>query len=222
METFKLISAQERKESLEVLATWKACQKNKNEPSDEVTIISYAFHYVPLVMFVLSILMLVLLNEGVFAFCSSEIVSEIWVWTVGSFIGSIVSYVAVRTSTKDVDLVKYKHIPLMNIRRKRVIQWCEKFESPAVQLERLKTIFEYGTLVEVFLKQRDKDTKKRVLNYISITDVNANKCIVRKIAESVYYKDDMIEIENAKIVASYKSLEDLVADGWIINEEMYD
>ena len=44
METFKLISAQERKESLEVLATWKACQKNKNEPSDEVTIISYAFH----------------------------------------------------------------------------------------------------------------------------------------------------------------------------------
>lgn len=103
-----------------------------------------------------------------------------------------------------------------------MIQWCEKFESPAVQLERLKTIFEYGTLVEVFLKQRDKDTKKQVLNYISITDVNANKCIVRKIAESIYYKDDMIEIENAKIVASYKSLEDLVADGWIINEEMYD
>jgi hypothetical protein len=32
----------------------------------------------------------------------------------------------------------------------------------------------------------------------------------------------MAEIENAKIVASYKSLEDLVADGWIINEEMYD
>ena len=91
METFKLISAQERKESLEVLATWKACQKNKNEPSDEVTIISYAFHYVPLVMFVLSIFMLVLLNEGVFEFCSSEIVSEIWVWTVGAFIGSIVS-----------------------------------------------------------------------------------------------------------------------------------
>ena len=92
METFKLISAQERKESLEVLATWKACQKNKNEPSDEVTIISYAFHYVPLVMFVLSIFMLVLLNEDVFEFCSSEIVSEIWVWTVGAFIGSIVSY----------------------------------------------------------------------------------------------------------------------------------
>ena len=76
METFKLISAQERKESLEVLATWKACQKNKDEPSDEVTIITYAFHYVPLVMFVLSILMLVLLNEGVFEFCSSEIVSD--------------------------------------------------------------------------------------------------------------------------------------------------
>lgn len=26
----------------------------------------------------------------------------------------------------------------------------------------------------------------------------------------------------AKIVASYKCLEDLVADGWIINEEMYE
>jgi hypothetical protein len=110
----------------------------------------------------------------------------------------------------------------MNKRRKWVSQWCEEFESPAVQLERLKTIFEYGILVEVFLKQRDKEAKKGVLNYISIADVIANKCIVRKIAESVYYKDDMAEIENAKIVASYKSLEDLVADGWIINEEMYD
>jgi heme/copper-type cytochrome/quinol oxidase subunit 2 len=214
----------ERRESLELLATWKACQKNKNNnQDDEVTKITYGFHYVPLIIIALSIFMIVLLYLDVFAFCSAEVITEIWAWTIVALIASLIAYMAVRTSTKDVDLIKYEHIPLMNRRRRRVIEWCEKFESPEFQLERLQGAFERGTLVEIFLKKRDKKPKKGILNYISIEDVTLTKnCNVREISEDVYYEDDYDSIENAKIVASYKCLEDLVADGWIINEEMYD
>lgn len=214
----------ERRESLELLATWKACQKNKNDnQDDEVTKITYGFHYVPLIIIALSIFMIVLLYLDVFAFCGSAIVTEIWTWTIVALIASFIAYMAVRTSTKDVDLIKYEHIPLMNRRRRRVIEWCEKFESPEVQLERLQGAFERGALVEIFLKKRDKKAKKGILNYISIEDVTlTKKCNVRELSEDVYYEDDYDSIENAKIVASYKCLEDLVADGWIINEEMYD
>ena len=214
----------ERRESLELLATWKACQKNKNDnQDDEVTKITYGFHYVPLIIIALSIVMIVLLYLDVFAFCSADVITEIWTWTIVALIGSFIAYMAVRTSTKDVDLIKYEHIPLMNRRRRRVIEWCEKFESPEVQLERLQGAFERGTLIEIFLKKRDKKAKKGILNYISIEDVTlTKKCNVREISEDVYYEDDYDSIENAKIVASYKCLEDLVADGWIINEEMYD
>jgi heme/copper-type cytochrome/quinol oxidase subunit 2 len=214
----------ERRESLELLATWKACQKNKNNnQDDEVTKITYGFHYVPLIIIALSIFMIVLLYLDVFAFCSAEVITEIWAWTIVALIASLIAYMAVRTSTKDVDLIKYEHIPLMNRRRRRIIEWCEKFESPEFQLERLQGAFERGTLVEIFLKKRDKKAKKGILNYISIEDVTlTKKCDVREISEDVYYEDDYDSIENAKIVASYKCLEDLVADGWIINEEMYD
>jgi hypothetical protein len=158
-----------------------------------------------------------------FAFCSAEVISEMWVWTFTALIASIIAYMAVRTSTKDVDLVKYEHIPLMSRRRKIIIEWCEGFESPEVQLKRLQGAFERGTLIEIFLKKRDEEVEEGVLNYISIEDVTlTKKCNVREISEDVYYEDDYDSIENAKIVASYKCLEDLVADGWIINEEMYD
>jgi hypothetical protein len=214
----------ERKEELEILAAWKAKQENKKDKhDDEVTKITYGFHYVPLIIIALSIFMIVLLYLDVFAFCSAEVITEIWAWTIVALIASLIAYMAVRTSTKDVDLIKYEHIPLMNRRRRRVIEWCEKFESPEFQLERLQGAFERGTLVEIFLKKRDKKPKKGILNYISIEDVTLTKnCNVREISEDVYYEDDYDSIENAKIVASYKCLEDLVADGWIINEEMYD
>lgn len=48
------------------------------------------------------------------------------------------------------------------------------------------------------------------------------KCIVREISVEVYDRNYSDDILNAKIVASYKCLEDLVADGWIIDEEMYE
>ena len=107
----------ERKEELEILAAWKAKQENKKDKhDDEVTKITYGFHYVPLIIIALSIVMIVLLYLDMFAFCSTEVISEMWVWTFTALIASII----------------------------------------------------------------------------------------------------------AKIVASYKCLEDLVADGWIINEEMYE
>ena len=73
--------------------------------------------------------MIVLLYLDVFAFYSSEIVTEIWTWTIVALIGSFIAYMAVRTSTKNVDLIKYEHIPLMNGRRKKIIEWCEEINS---------------------------------------------------------------------------------------------
>lgn len=213
----------ERKEELEILAAWKAKQENKKDKhDDEVTKITYGFHYVPLIIIALSIVMIVLLYLDVFAFYSSEIVTEIWTWTIVALIGSFIAYMAVRTSTKNVDLIKYEHIPLMNGRRKKIIEWCEEINSPEVQLERLQGIFEKGPFIEIFLNQRNKTVRKGILHYISDEDVMDKKCIVREISKKLYDRNYSDDILNAKIVASYKSLEDLVADGWIINEEMYE
>lgn len=213
----------ERREELEILAAWETCQKNKKDnQDDEVTKITYAFHYVPLILMPLSIVMIVLLYLDVFAFCSAEVISEIWAWTIGILFGSIIAYMAVRTSTKDVDLIKYEHIPLMNGRRKKIIEWCEEINSPEVQLERLQGIFEKGPFIEIFLNQRNKTVRKGILHYISDEDVMNKKCIVREISKKLYDRNYSDDILNAKIVASYKCLEDLVADGWIINEEMFE
>lgn len=213
----------ERREELEILAAWEACQKNKKDKhDDEVTKITYAFHYVPLILMPLSIVMIVLLYLNVFAFCSAEVISEIWLWTIGILVGSIIAYMAVRTSTKNVDLIKYEHIPLMNKRRKLIIEWCEEINSPEVQLERLQRVFEKGPFIEIFLKKRNKTVRKGILHYISDEDVMDEKCIVREISKKLYDRNYSDDILNAKIVASYKCLEDLVADGWIINEEMYE
>ena len=82
----------ERKEELEILAAWKAKQENKKDKhDDEVTRITYAFHYVPLIIIALSIVMIVLLYLNVFAFCSAEVISEMWVWTFTALIASIIA-----------------------------------------------------------------------------------------------------------------------------------
>lgn len=54
-------------------------EKNRSKREREITIqtcIVYSFHYVPLIIIALSIIMIVLLIADVFAFCSPETIEE--------------------------------------------------------------------------------------------------------------------------------------------------
>ncbi len=65
-----------------------------------------------------------------------------------------------------------------------------------------------------------KKVQKGMLPYISCSDVHDYKYNIRVVPESVFLtetKDRYERMEKGEIIASYESLEDLVADDWVLD-----
>lgn len=91
------------------------------------TCIVYSFHYVPLIIIALSIIMIVLLVADVFAFCSPETIEDLWVYSIVGLLSASIAYAAIRSSTTDVDLLTYDHLPFTRDIHKERREWAKRW-----------------------------------------------------------------------------------------------
>lgn len=89
------------------------------------TCIVYSFHYVPLIIIALSIIMIMLLVADVFAFCNPENMADLWKYSISALLCAGTIYAVVRYFTSDIDLLTYDHLPFTRDIHKERREWAE-------------------------------------------------------------------------------------------------
>ena len=96
----------------------------------------------------------------------------------------------------------------------------EMNEVKEQQLKWLHSIFENWMPPTPAFKADHEGVPEGMVPYISCSDVHDYKCNIRVIPMDDFLSegdDHFDKTENGKIIAHYDSLEDLVADGWILD-----
>ncbi len=86
------------------------------------------------------------------------------------------------------------------------------------QLKMLQKIYEEWMPPTPAFRPNHKGVPEGMVPYISCSDVHDYKYNIRVIPVNDFLSKDQYEkTENGTIVAHYESMEDLVADGWILD-----
>ena len=93
-------------------------------------------------------------------------------------------------------------------------------QRKARQLEMLQEIYEKWMPPTPAFKANHEGVPKGMIPYISCSDVHDYNYNIRIIPENVFLSEDdgrFEKMEEGMVIAHYESMEELVADGWILD-----